>query len=249
MSISYPSIHPLLYIQSTSSRIPECFPLSPVEQFFCRMTMYSRPQTPLPNALRKTFCRMVLLCQIRLTCQSLPYSEPPDVSSSPQSCRAPLPAAGATTRLQRREAVMTRMTPTCCSCRPPRWRHRHSTMALATGPRRRRRPAPPPSASWCGYCCDHPWRSGASCAPPCVQRASSPPRPVSDEDRLLRERRLGRDEVDTLQLRRREHTKINPEKIILGQRANGTCREDGQLTNFSVPALGSIGSIRDGGHE
>jgi hypothetical protein len=64
---------PLLYIQSTSSRIPECFPLLPVEQyFFCQMMMYSRPQTPLPNALKKTFCRMVLFCQIRLTCQSLP---------------------------------------------------------------------------------------------------------------------------------------------------------------------------------
>jgi hypothetical protein len=33
------------------------------------------------------------------------------------------------------------------------------------------------------------------------------------------------------------------------RRANETCREDGQLTNFFVPALGSIGSIRDGGHE
>jgi hypothetical protein len=73
MSVSYPSsIYPLLYIQSTSSRISECFPLSPVEQFFCRLMMYSRPQTPLPNALRKTFWWMVLFYQIRPTCQSLP---------------------------------------------------------------------------------------------------------------------------------------------------------------------------------
>jgi hypothetical protein len=46
--------------------------LSSVEQFFCQMTMYSRPQTPLLNALRTTSCRMVFFCQIRLTCQSLP---------------------------------------------------------------------------------------------------------------------------------------------------------------------------------
>jgi hypothetical protein len=73
MSVSYPSsILPLLYIQSTSSRVPECFPLSPVEQSFCRMMTYSRLQTPLLNALRKTFCRMVLFNQIRPTCQSLP---------------------------------------------------------------------------------------------------------------------------------------------------------------------------------
>jgi hypothetical protein len=32
------------------------------------------------------------------------------------------------------------------------------------------------------------------------------------------------------------------------QKANETCREDERLTNFSVPALGSIGSICDG-HE
>jgi hypothetical protein len=29
----------------------------------CRMTMYSRPQTPLPNALRKTSCRMVFFAK------------------------------------------------------------------------------------------------------------------------------------------------------------------------------------------
>jgi hypothetical protein len=69
------------------------------------------------------------------------------------------------------------------------------------------------------------------------------------EDRLLRERRLGRDEMGAFQLQRQGPTKINPENIIPRQRANETCREDGQLTNFSVLALRSIGSIRDGGHE
>jgi hypothetical protein len=44
-------------------------------------------------------------------------------------------------------------------------------------------------------------------------------------------------------------TKVKPEKIFSQQRENKTCREDEQLTYFSVPALGSIGSIRDGGHE
>jgi hypothetical protein len=40
-----------------------------------------------------------------------------------------------------------------------------------------------------------------------------------------------------------------PRRPAPQQRANQTCREDGQLTNFSVLALGSIGSICDGGHE
>jgi hypothetical protein len=35
-----------------------------------------------------------------------------------------------------------RTTPTCCSSRPPRWRHRRSTTARATDPHRRRLPAP-----------------------------------------------------------------------------------------------------------
>jgi hypothetical protein len=60
--------------------------------------------------------------------------EPPDVSSSPQSCRAPPPAAGATTTLRRRGVATTRTTLICCSSRPPHWQHRHSTMARATGP-------------------------------------------------------------------------------------------------------------------
>jgi hypothetical protein len=73
MSVSHPSsIRPLLYIQSTSSRVLECFSLSTVEQLFCRMMTYSRPQTSLPNTLRKTFCRMVLFYQTRPTGQSLP---------------------------------------------------------------------------------------------------------------------------------------------------------------------------------
>jgi hypothetical protein len=69
------------------------------------------------------------------------------------------------------------------------------------------------------------------------------------EDCLLRERRLGRDEVGAFQLPPQGCTKVKPEKIFSQQRLNKTCQEDGQLTNFSVPALGSIGSIRDGGHE
>jgi hypothetical protein len=117
----------------------------------------------------------------RPTTSPLGRGEPPDVSSSPQSCRAPPPAAGATTTLQHREAATTRTTVTCCSSRPPHWRHRHSTTAQTTGPHRRIRPAPPPpSASWCGYRCDRAWRSGVSCAAPCVQRASSPSCPSSD---------------------------------------------------------------------
>jgi hypothetical protein len=35
------------------------------------------------------------------------------------------------------------------------------------------------------------------------------------KDRLLREKRLGRDEVGTFQLQRQKHPKINLEKIIL----------------------------------
>jgi hypothetical protein len=69
------------------------------------------------------------------------------------------------------------------------------------------------------------------------------------EDGLLRDRRLGRDEVGAFQLPQQGRTEVRPEKIFPRQRANETCQEDGQLTNFSVPALGSIGSIRDGGHE
>jgi hypothetical protein len=64
---SSPSLYPIRVI--THSRM---LPLSSVKQLFCRMTMYSRLQTPLPNALRKTSYRMVFFCQIRLTCQSIP---------------------------------------------------------------------------------------------------------------------------------------------------------------------------------
>jgi hypothetical protein len=69
------------------------------------------------------------------------------------------------------------------------------------------------------------------------------------EDRLLQDRRLGRNKVGAIQLQQQDRTKVKPEKIFPGEKANRTCREDGQLTNFSVPALGSIGSIRDGNHE
>jgi hypothetical protein len=47
-------------------------PLPSVKQLFCRMMTYSRPQTSLPNALRKISCRMVLSYQTRPTGQSLP---------------------------------------------------------------------------------------------------------------------------------------------------------------------------------
>jgi hypothetical protein len=69
------------------------------------------------------------------------------------------------------------------------------------------------------------------------------------EDRLLRERSLGWDKVGAFQLPQQERTKVKSEKIVPRQRKNETGREDKQLTNFSVPALGSIGSIRDDGHE
>jgi hypothetical protein len=50
-------------------------------------------------------------------------------------------------------------------------------------------------------------------------------------------------------LQQQERTGVKPKNIFPRQKANRTCREDEQLTNFSVPALESIGSIRDGGHE
>jgi hypothetical protein len=53
----------------THSRMP---PLPGVKQHFYRMMTYSRPQTSLPNHLRKISCRMVLSYQTRPTGQSLP---------------------------------------------------------------------------------------------------------------------------------------------------------------------------------
>jgi hypothetical protein len=63
----FPSLFPVYAI--THSRT---FPLSTMEQLFCRMMMHSRLQTPLPNALKEISCRIVLSCQIRPTCQSPP---------------------------------------------------------------------------------------------------------------------------------------------------------------------------------
>jgi hypothetical protein len=60
------------FVSSPHHHAPRMFPLSTVEHLSCRMMMYSRPQTPLPNALRKASCRMVFSCQIRLTCKPLP---------------------------------------------------------------------------------------------------------------------------------------------------------------------------------
>jgi hypothetical protein len=45
--------------------------LSSMKQSSCRMMTRSRPQTFLPNVLRKTSCRMVPFYQTRPTCQSL----------------------------------------------------------------------------------------------------------------------------------------------------------------------------------
>jgi hypothetical protein len=61
---SLPSLYPVHV--STHSRT---FPPSTVEKLFCRMMTHSRPQTPLPNALKEISCRMVFSCQIRPTCQ------------------------------------------------------------------------------------------------------------------------------------------------------------------------------------
>jgi hypothetical protein len=69
------------------------------------------------------------------------------------------------------------------------------------------------------------------------------------EDHLLRERRLSWNKVGAFQLQQQELTKVKSEKIFPRQKVNRTCQEDGRLTNFSVLALGSIGSIRGGGHE
>jgi hypothetical protein len=45
---SSPSLYPIHVIMHS-----RMLPLSSVEQLSCRMTMYSRPQMPLPNAMRK----------------------------------------------------------------------------------------------------------------------------------------------------------------------------------------------------
>jgi hypothetical protein len=49
-------------------------PLPSVKHPFCRMMTCSRPQMFLPNALRKTSCRMVLSYQTWPTGQSLSYT-------------------------------------------------------------------------------------------------------------------------------------------------------------------------------
>jgi hypothetical protein len=133
--------------------------------------------------------------------------EPPDVSSSPQSCRAPPPAAVATTTLHHLGATKTRTTPICCSCQPWRWRHRRSTTARATDPRRRKRPAPrlPPLVAVIvaialgdlAFLMLHLTRST-----PLLRRSL-----VLVEDCLLRGRHLGRDEVGAFQLPQQECTK------------------------------------------
>jgi hypothetical protein len=49
--------------------------------------------------------------------------------------------------------------------------------------------------------------------------------------------------------RRKGQPRKNSEKINVATKANKMHREDKQLIIFSVPALGSIGSSRDGGHK
>jgi hypothetical protein len=60
--------------------------------------------------------------------------------------------------------------------------------------------------------------------------------------------------MGALQLQQQEVVKISreetsSEKIVTTTKANKTHREDKQTYIFFVPALGSIGSSRDGGHK
>jgi hypothetical protein len=72
MSVSHPpSIHPFFIFKPRHHAFPNA-PLPSVKQLSCRMMTYSRPQTLLPNALRKTSCWMVLFSQIQPKGQSLP---------------------------------------------------------------------------------------------------------------------------------------------------------------------------------
>jgi hypothetical protein len=151
------------------------------------------------------------------------------VSSIPQSCRAPPPAVGTTTTLQRRGAVTTRTTPTYCSSRPPRWRHRRSTTArrwvLIGGDAQL--PHLPPLvvvvvAITLGDLAFLMLR--LTRGTPLLRHGL-----VLVEDRLLRERRLG---GGAFQLPQQGRTKVKPEKFFPRQRANETCQEYGQLTNF-----------------
>jgi hypothetical protein len=61
----------LPYIQATSSRIPEYFLFQAQNSPFTILVACSRPQAPLPNASRKTSCRMVPSYQTRPTSQTL----------------------------------------------------------------------------------------------------------------------------------------------------------------------------------
>jgi hypothetical protein len=69
------------------------------------------------------------------------------------------------------------------------------------------------------------------------------------EDCFLWERCLGRNEVGAFQLPQQERTKVKSERIFPRQKENETGRGDKQRTIFYIPALGSMGNIRDGGHE
>jgi hypothetical protein len=130
-------------------------------------------------------------------------------SSSPHSCRAqPSVAVKMMTLMWRGEAT-TRTTPTCRSSPPPRWVHRRSTTAPATDLHwgRCRAPyLPPLTAVVVPIALDDLTLFVLRLA------CSTPPlrgRLVSVEDRLLRERHLGRNEMGTLQLQRQEGRKVS----------------------------------------
>jgi hypothetical protein len=144
----------------------------------------------------------------------LGQGEPPDVSSTPQPCRAPPPAAGATTTPRHHGAMKTRMTPTCCSSQPRRWRHRHSTKAQVTDLRRRNAQLSSLAslvavvvAITLGDLVFLMLRLTRSA--PLLRR-----RLILVEDRLLRERRLGRNKVGTFQLEQQERNKVKSDKIF-----------------------------------
>jgi hypothetical protein len=72
MSVSHPpSIHPFFIFKLRHHAFPNAFLFQAWNSSF-RMMTYSRPQMPLPNALRKTSCRMMLFYRTRPTGQSLP---------------------------------------------------------------------------------------------------------------------------------------------------------------------------------
>jgi hypothetical protein len=174
-------------------------------------------------------------------------------NSSPHSYRARRPADAAMMTLRQRGEATMKTTPTCRSSPPPRWQRRRSTTALATGLHRRRHTLPrlPPLDAvvvsiTLGDLAFFVLRLACSALP---LRC----RLVPVENRLLRKRRLGQNKVGTLQLQRQEGIKVNrrrrPPRRSASQQKRTRCIEKITTHNFFVPAWGSIGSSRDGGHE